>query len=76
MNDTEWESLKIEVQEFLNAGELSDSLRQICELNLTIGDNNPKERLAAKGALKALLTGREGTPFRKGKSHLYLHQLD
>jgi hypothetical protein len=67
MNDTEWESLKIEVQEFLNAGELSEGLRQICELNLTIGDSNPKERLAAKGALKALLTGREGTPFRKGQ---------
>jgi len=67
MNDTEWENLKIEVQEFLDAGELSDSLKQICELNLTIGDNTPSERLAAKAALKALLTGRDGTPFRKGQ---------
>ena len=68
MNDTEWNSLKIEVNEYLEADTSLDAgLKQICELNLTIGDSNPSEREAAKGALKALLKGRDGTPFRKGQ---------
>ena len=34
---------------------------------LQIGSNNPNERNAAEGALKALLKGRDGTPFRRGQ---------
>ena len=68
MDDTTWDSLKIEIAEYLEGDKSLDSgLKQVCELNIQIGDNNPKEREAAKGALKALLKGRDGTPFRKGQ---------
>jgi len=46
---------------------LDAGLRQVVELNLQIGQNNPNERDAALGALKALLKGRDGTPFRRGQ---------
>ena len=68
MNDTEWNSLDIEVREYLEADQTLDAgLRQVVELNLQIGTNNPNERVAAQGALKALLKGRDGTPFRRGQ---------
>ena len=68
MNDTEWNSLHIEVTEYLEADQTLDAgLRQVVELNLQIGNNNPNERVAALGALKALLKGRDGTPFRRGQ---------
>jgi hypothetical protein len=68
MDEETWSSLKIEIGEYLQADESLDAgLKQVCELNLTIGDNNPNEREAARGALKALLKGRDGTPFRKGQ---------
>jgi hypothetical protein len=68
MDDTTWESLKIEVNEYLEADTTLDAgLRQVVELNLQIGTNNPDERTAAEGALKALLKGRDGTPFRRGQ---------
>ena len=68
MNDTEWNSLDIEVREYLEADQTLDAgLRQVVELNLQIGTNNPNERVAATGALKALLKGRDGTPFRRGQ---------
>jgi len=68
MDNIEWNSLKVEVEEYLEADtKLEDGLKQVLRLNLQIGDNSPDERDAAKGALKALLRGRDGTPFRKGK---------
>tara|TARA_R110002020_G_scaffold53057_5_gene148750 strand:- start:2487 stop:2954 length:468 start_codon:yes stop_codon:yes gene_type:complete len=68
MDDTTWDSLVIEVNEYLEADTTLDAgLRQVIELNLQIGTNNPNEREAAQGALKALLKGRDGTPFRRGQ---------
>tara|TARA_R100001510_G_C7649686_1_gene207134 strand:+ start:418 stop:879 length:462 start_codon:yes stop_codon:yes gene_type:complete len=68
MDNTQWDSLVIEVREYLEAdGDLDAGLRQVIELNLQIGTNNPNERVAAKGALKALLKGRDGTPFKRGQ---------
>lgn len=68
MDDTTWDSLVIEVNEYLEADQTLDAgLRQVVELNLQIGTNNPDERTAAEGALKALLRGRDGTPFRRGQ---------
>tara|TARA_R110000751_G_scaffold3149_7_gene16047 strand:- start:3440 stop:3910 length:471 start_codon:yes stop_codon:yes gene_type:complete len=68
MDNTEWDSLCIEVTEYLEADTSLDAgLRQVVELNLQIGTNNENERDAAKGALKALLSGRDGTPFRRGQ---------
>ena len=67
MDNTEWDSLCIEVNEYLEASTLDAGLRQVVELNLQIGTNNPDERSAAEGALKALLKGRDGTPFRRGQ---------
>jgi hypothetical protein len=68
MDNTQWDSLCIEVNEYLEADTTLDAgLRQVVELNLQIGTNNPDERSAAEGALKALLKGRDGTPFRRGQ---------
>ena len=68
MEDTQWDSLVIEVNEYLEADQTLDAgLRQVVELNLQIGTNNENEREAATGALKALLKGRDGTPFRRGQ---------
>ena len=68
MDNTQWDSLCIEVNEYLEADTTLDAgLRQVVELNLQIGTNNPNERDAAQGALKALLKGRDGTPFRRGQ---------
>ena len=68
MEDMEWNSLVIEVNEYLAADSALDgSLRQVVELNLQVGNENPTEREAAKNALKALLKGRDGTPFRRGQ---------
>ena len=68
MDDVNWNSLVIEVEEYLEADEtLEEGLKQVLRLNLQIGTNNTSEREAARNALKALLRGRDGTPFRKGK---------
>lgn len=68
IDEVEWRSMVIEVNEYLKADPtLNEGLRQIIQLNLKIGDNNPNERVAAKGALKALLKGRDGTPFKRGQ---------
>ena len=68
MDNTTWDSLCIEVNEYLEADTTLDAgLKQVVELNLQIGTNNPNEREAATGALKALLKGRDGTPFRRGQ---------
>jgi len=68
MDNTQWDSLVIEVREYLEADTgLDAGLKQVVELNLQIGTNNPNERVAAKGALKALLKGRDGTPFKRGQ---------
>ena len=68
MDNTQWDSLVIEVNEYLEADTTLDAgLRQVVELNLQIGQNNPNERDAALGALKALLKGRDATPSRRGQ---------
>jgi len=68
MDETTWDSLAIEVNEYLEAAtDLNDGLRKIVTLNLEIGNQNPEERDGCAGALKELLRGRPGTPFRKGK---------
>jgi hypothetical protein len=69
MEDTQWNSLVIEINEYLEADDtLGEGLRQVIGLNLQIGENNPSERESAHGALKALLKGRDGSPLgRKGK---------
>ena len=69
MEETQWNSLVIEINEYLEADDtLGDGLRKVVDLNLQIGENNPDERDAAHGAPKALLKGRAGSPLgRKGK---------
>ena len=68
MDDMNWNSLKIEVEEYLEADSALDGgLRQIVQLHLQVGTENPNERDAAHNALKALLKGRDGTPFRRGQ---------
>ena len=68
MDEMEWNSLVIEVNNYLAADDQLDaSLRQVVELNLQVGNNNPNERTAATNALKALLRGRDGPPFRRGQ---------
>jgi hypothetical protein len=68
MEDMKWESIVLDVNEYLEAAtDLEDGLAQVLRLNLQIGTNNPSEREASHMALKALLRGRDGTPFGKGK---------
>ena len=60
--EMDWNSLKIEIEEYLEADTLLDGgLRQIVELHLQVGTENTNERDAAHAALKALLRGRDGT---------------
>lgn len=68
MDETTWDSLVIEVNEYLEAAtDLNDGLRKVVTLNLNIGQENAEERAGCAGAIKELLRGRPGTPFRKGK---------
>jgi len=64
---SEWESLVIEVNEYLEAtDDLSDAVVQVVKMNLQIGTADADERDSAILSIKALLKGRDGTPFRKG----------
>lgn len=66
MNDEEWNLVRGQVVEYLAADDsLNDSLRQIVNLNLQIGDGDAEERDAVLGALKSILKGRLGSPFGK-----------
>lgn len=68
MDNMKWDSLVIEINEYLEADDnLDGALRQVVELHLQVGQENPNEREAAQNALKALLKGRHGTPFRRGQ---------
>lgn len=67
MENTEWDSLVLDVNEYLEAADLEAGLSQVISLNLEIGTNDAGERENCKNAVKALLKGRDGTPFRKGK---------
>lgn len=68
MEQVKWDSLCIEINDYLEADETLDAaLRQVVELHLQVGQENPSEREAAQNALKALLKGRDGTPFRRGQ---------
>jgi len=68
MDNVKWESLVIEINEYLEADDSLDAaLRQVVELHLQVGETNENEREAAANALKALLRGRDGTPFRRGQ---------
>ena len=64
---SEWENLVAEVHEYLEAtDDLSEAVIQVVKMNLHIGNTNPEERDSASLSIKALLKGRDGTPFRKG----------
>ena len=68
MEEIKWESLKIEIEEYLEAADdIEDGLSQVLRLNLQIGQNKPSERENVKNAMRSLLKGRDGTPFGKGK---------
>ena len=67
MENTEWDSLVLDVNEYLEAADLEAGLSQVISLNLEIGTNDAGERENCRNAVKALLKGRDGTPFRKGK---------
>ena len=69
MDEVKWDSLVIEVTDYLNADEsLDGALKQVVELHLQVGQDNPNEREAAANALKALLKGRDGSPLgRRGQ---------
>lgn len=67
MENTEWDSLVLDVNEYLEAADLEAGLSQVISLNLEIGTNDADERVNCRNAVKALLRGRDGTPFRKGK---------
>lgn len=68
MEDMEWNSIVLDVQEYLNAdNDLSPALSQVVELHLQVGNEDANERASAHKALKGLLSGRNGSPFRKGQ---------
>ena len=67
MDDVKWDSIVIETNEYLETDAIDGALKQVVQLHLEVGQNNPNERDAAANALKALLKGRDGSPFgRKG----------
>ncbi len=67
MEEDKWQNAKLDVEEYLESGaELSDGLIQILKLNLEVGDNDERARVGVLKSLKALLKGKEGTPFHKG----------
>jgi len=67
MEEDKWQNAKLDVEEYLDAGaELSEGIVQVIRLNLTIGETQPKERKGIVKAIKAMLAGKEGTPFHKG----------
>ena len=64
----EWNSIVLDVQEYLNAdNDLSPALSQVVELHLQVGNEDANERASSHKALKGLLSGRNGSPFRKGQ---------
>tara|TARA_R100000995_G_scaffold84726_1_gene64498 strand:- start:112 stop:594 length:483 start_codon:yes stop_codon:yes gene_type:complete len=69
MDEVKWDSLVIEINEYLEADQTLDgALKQVVELHLQVGQENPNEREAAANALKALLKGRDGSPLgRRGQ---------
>ena len=70
MNDEEWNLVRGQVVEYLAADDsLNDSLRQIVNLNLQIGDGDAEERDAVLGALKSILKGRLGSPFEREEAN-------
>ena len=68
MEDMEWNSIVLDVEEYLNAdNDLSEPLSQVVQLHLQVGNEEEDERPSALKALKGLLSGRNGSPFRKGQ---------
>ena len=67
MDENTWTNLTIEINEYLEVGDLDAGLTQVVRLHMQVGENNPAERGAAGAALRALLKGRVGTPFRRGQ---------
>ena len=67
MDEETWNGLVAEVNEYVATDALPAVVRQIVELNLQIGTANAEEREPCEKALKAILKGREGSPFgRRG----------
>tara|TARA_S200002703_G_scaffold69521_1_gene60319 strand:+ start:332 stop:814 length:483 start_codon:yes stop_codon:yes gene_type:complete len=68
MEEIKWESLKIEIREYMEAADdIEDGLSKILALNLQIGENDASQRENVKASMRSLLKGRDGTPFGKGK---------
>ena len=65
MDEETWNSLVLEVREYLETDALPAGVKQIVELNLQIGTANTDEREPCEKALKAILKGRDGSPFGK-----------
>ena len=62
----DWDKLVDEVEEYLGRAELPKGVKQVIRSNLDIGNENKSERPAIEKSTKALLSKREGSPFRKG----------
>ena len=54
MDDVKWDSIVIETNEYLETDAIDGALKQVVQLHLEVGQNNPNERDAAANALKAL----------------------
>ena len=53
MDEVKWDSLVIEINEYLEADQTLDgALKQVVELHLQVGQENPNEREAAKGSFE------------------------
>lgn len=67
MDSEEWSDICKDVVEYLEvATDLPEPVEKVVRMNLGIGNAEPTERETAVLSIKALLKGREGTPFRKG----------
>ena len=62
----EFDRLVAEVEEYLDRAGLPIGIESVIRSNLEIGKENIEERPAIEKSTKALLSKREGSPFRKG----------
>lgn len=68
MEEETWISLKGEIEEFLEKGEVDPHIKTIVELNLRVGDDNPSSRDMAYESIRPMLRNRKGTPVKRGKT--------
>lgn len=65
-NMSNWEDFKIEVNEFLEANGESE-LKRVIEAQLSFGESFENERKASIEAIKRILRGKDGSPFKRGQ---------